>query len=166
MTSQTALGLNQLCPTQMAYWARVVRHLLRKKAKPCPKKSQIVKNYEILAFFMCYHVFSKLVNKANSTVTDYAHGNLKFNHFQCITFAAWSLNNFEGSLSCWRNSPPMFLGFFMIHQVTDYCHSSEPFGIVVVWHTLQYAFSERSLAYFNQPKKCLFSLLSYICPLL
>ena len=44
----------------------------------------------------------------------------------------------------------MFLGFFMIHQVTDYCHCSEPFGIVVVWHTLQYAFSERSLAYFNQ----------------
>jgi len=89
-----------------------------------------------------------VVNKANSTVTDYAHGNLKFNHFQCITFAAWSLSNFEGSLSCWRISPPMFLVFFMIHQVTDYC--SEPFGAVVVWHNLQYAFSERSLAYFNQ----------------
>jgi len=107
------------------------------------KKSQIVKNHEILAFSMCYHVFSKVVNKVNSTVTDYAHGNLKFSHFQYITFAAWSLNNFEGSLSCWWNSP-MFLGFFMIHQVTDYC--SEPFGIIVVWHNLQYAFSEQSLA--------------------
>jgi len=42
----------------------------------------------------------------------------------------------------------MFLVFFMIHQVTDYC--SEPFGIVVVWHNLQYAFSKQSLAYFNQ----------------
>jgi len=38
----------------------------------------------------------------------------------------------------------MFLGFFMIHQATDYC--SEPFGIIVVWHNLQYAFSENSLA--------------------
>ena len=27
---------------------------------------------------------------------------------------------------------------------------SEPFGIFVVWHNLQYAFSEQSLAYFNQ----------------
>jgi len=73
---------------------RVARHLLRKKAKPCPKKakrgkkSQIVKKHEILAFTMFYHVFSKVVNKANSTVTDYAHGNLKFSHFQYITFAA------------------------------------------------------------------------------
>jgi len=108
----------------------------------------IVKNHEILAFSMCCHVFSKVVNKANSTVIDYAHGNLKFNHFQCITFAAWILNNFEGSLSCWWNSPPMFLVFFMIHQVIDYC--SEPFGIIVVWHYLQYAISEQSLAYFNQ----------------
>jgi len=39
---------------------------------------------------MCYHVFSKVVNKANNTVTEYARGNLnlKFSHFQCITFAA------------------------------------------------------------------------------
>ena len=89
-----------------------------KKAKRS-KKSQIVKNHETLAFSMFYHVFSKVVNTANSTVTDHAHGNLKFSHFQCITFAAWSLNNFEGSLSCWWNSSPMFLGFFMIHQVTE-----------------------------------------------
>jgi len=76
------------------------------------KKSQIAKNHEISAFSMCYHVFSKVVNKANGTVTDYAHGNLKFRHFQCITFASRSLNNFEGSFSCWWNFPPMFLGFF------------------------------------------------------
>jgi len=59
----------------------VARHLLRKKAKR-GDKSQIVKNHEISAFSMCYHVFSKVVNKANSTVTDYyAHGNLKFSHY-------------------------------------------------------------------------------------
>ena len=110
------------------FWvrSRVARHLLRKKSQTMSKKSQtmskksqIVKNHETLAFSTCYHVFSKVVNKANSTVTDHAHGNLKFSHFQCITFAAWSLNNFEGSLSCWWNSSPMFLGFFMIHQVTE-----------------------------------------------
>jgi len=86
---------------------RVARHLLRKKPNLVQKKtkrgkkSQIVKNHEISAFSMCYHVFSKVVNKvsANGTVTDYAHGNLKFRHFQYITFAARSLNIFEGSLS-------------------------------------------------------------------
>jgi len=31
------------------------------------KKSQIVKNLEISAFSICYHIFSKVVNKANST---------------------------------------------------------------------------------------------------
>jgi len=132
---------------------RVARHLLRKKARPCPKKakrgkkSQIVKNHEISAFSMCYHVFSKVVNKANGTLTGYAHGSLKFRHFQCITFAARSLNNFEGSLSCWWNFPSMFLGIFVIHQVTDYCVC---LGIIVVWYNLQYAFSEQSLAFFNQ----------------
>jgi len=45
------------------------------------KKSQIVKNHEISAFSMCYHAFSEVVNKANSTVTHYAPGNLKFIHF-------------------------------------------------------------------------------------
>jgi len=45
------------------------------------KKSQIVKNHEISAFSMCYHAFSEVVNKANSTVTHYALGNLKFIHF-------------------------------------------------------------------------------------
>jgi len=37
---------------------------------------------------MCYHVFSKVVNKANSTLVNYVHGNLKFNNSQHITFAA------------------------------------------------------------------------------
>jgi len=82
------------CVRRDNYLARVARHLLRKKAKPYPKKakrgkkSQIVKNHEISAFSMCYHAFSKVVDKANSTVTDYAHGNLKFIQFLCITFAA------------------------------------------------------------------------------
>jgi len=31
-------------------------------------------------------------------VTDYAHGNLKFIHFQCITFADWSPNNLKAVL--------------------------------------------------------------------
>jgi len=31
------------------------------------KKSQIFKNHEISAFPMCYHIFFKVVNKANST---------------------------------------------------------------------------------------------------
>ena len=65
-----------------------------KKSQTMSKKSQIVEKHEILAFSMFCHVFSKVVNKANSTVTDYAHGNLKFSHFQCINFAAWSRNNF------------------------------------------------------------------------
>jgi len=38
----------------------------------------------------------------------------------------------------------MFLGFFLIHQVTDYCLC---LGIIVVCHNLQYAFSEQSLAF-------------------
>jgi len=100
-------------------WEKKPNHV-QKKAKRS-KKSQIVKNHEISVFSMCYHVFSNMVNKANNTVTEYAHSNLKFSHFQCITFAAWSLNNFEGSLSCWWNSPPMFLACFMIHQVSDRC---------------------------------------------
>jgi len=58
-----------------------------KKAKR-GKKSQIVKSYKISAFYMCYHVFSKVVNKANSTLVNYVHGNLKFNNSQHITFAA------------------------------------------------------------------------------
>jgi len=31
------------------------------------KKSQVVKNHEISAFSMCYHIFSNVVNKANNT---------------------------------------------------------------------------------------------------
>ena len=31
------------------------------------EKSQIVKNHEIFAFSMSYHIFSKVVNKAKST---------------------------------------------------------------------------------------------------
>jgi len=82
----------QLCKPCIANPPRVAKHLEKKnmsKKKPNGiKKSQIVKNHEIYAFSMCYHVFSKVVNKANSTVTAYAHSNLKFSHFQCITFAA------------------------------------------------------------------------------
>jgi len=48
---------------------------------------------------MCYHDFAKVANRAISTVTGYAYGNLKFSHFQCITFAAGSLKNFVCSLS-------------------------------------------------------------------
>jgi len=39
----------------------------------------------------------------------------------------------------------MFFVFFMIHQAAVMC-----LGITVVWHKLQYASSERSLAFFNQ----------------
>jgi len=38
----------------------------------------------------------------------------------------------------------MFLGFFMIHQVTEYCLY---LGIILVCHNLQYALSEQSLAF-------------------
>jgi len=62
------------------FWEKKPNNV-QKKAKR-GDKSQIVKNHEISAFSMCYHVFSKVVNKANSTVTDYyAHGNLKFSHY-------------------------------------------------------------------------------------
>jgi len=85
----------------------------------------------------------KVVNKANSTVTGYAYGNLNFRHYQCITFAAWSLNNFEGSLSYWWNSLLMFFVFSWFITLPS-------LGIIVAWHNLQYASCEPSLAFFNQ----------------
>jgi len=70
---------------------RVARHLSRKKPNLVQKqakrgkKSQILKNHEISAFSMCYHVFSKVVNKANGTVT--------------ITLTAiWNSGTFSASL--------------------------------------------------------------------
>ena len=125
---------------------------LSKKAKR-GKKSQIVKNHEVSAFSICYHVFSKVVNKANGTVTDYAHGNLKFRHFQCITFAATSLNNFEGSLSCWWNFPPCFSVFSwfikLLTTVPWYNSSVAWLAICIFW----------TITGLLQPKKCLFPLL-------
>ena len=64
------------------FWEKKTNHVQKKPNGI--KKSQIVKNHEISTFSMCCHAFSKVVNKANSTVTDYARSYLKFIHFQCI----------------------------------------------------------------------------------
>ena len=50
--------------------------------------------FQSAIFFMFNHDFSKMVNGANSTVTGYTYSNLNFSHFQCISFAALSLDMF------------------------------------------------------------------------
>jgi len=52
-----------------------------------------------------------------------------------------------------------FSFFFMIHQVTVPWYNCS-----VAWYNLQYAFSEQSLAYFNQ-RNALSQLLLYFRPL-